>query len=81
MWKNFPICEKCEPCKPCPELPTVGNFLEKSTARYEEKTFEQPEDTPQEKQRKRSCRLDQDSKNIFSTFFKHQCKKTPYTNF
>jgi hypothetical protein len=70
-------CEECKECAKCPPLPTDGNFLEKEpapTPQVEQTTNPAPK-------RRRVCRLDQDSKNVFSTFFKHQCKKTPYKNF
>jgi len=64
--------EPCPECKPCPSLvftlkqePLVTFAIEPIVAKATNK---------------RSCRYDQDTKNVFSTFYKHNCRKTPYVN-
>lgn len=81
LWYYFPECDKCPECKKCDPLPSLGNFLSRATVKYEQNTIGSNDSVESTPVKKRSCRLDQDSKNVFSTFFKHQCKKTPYTNF
>lgn len=66
--------EPCPACKPCPSL--VFTLKQEPLVTFENK----PAVANVTSGNKRSCRYDQDTKNVFSTFYKHNCRKTPYVN-
>jgi hypothetical protein len=60
--------KKCPECRPCPY------FLDDYTP-------PQQKSLVNERPKREICRFNQDVKNNFSTFYKHNCGRTPYVKY
>lgn len=73
IYKNREPPVPCPPCKPCKQVFSL---------KQEPLVMLPPEENTNLNlspgKGKKSCRYDQDTKNVFSTFYKHNCGRTPY---
>lgn len=61
--------EPCPECKPCTQAFTL---------KQEPVVAAQPISSLAPGNARKRCRYDQDTKNVFSSFHKHNCGRTPY---